>query len=466
MTKEAYQEQKSSYSFLRQVVDTCADCDTCRFLMDESCLFFPELYRLYDREKQTGLPPAEKDLHRLADLCTLCVLCPCTDIRAGIVRSKIARVREKGLPLGARLLADLQNVGRWSRGFPGLFNTMCNAPGAAKTLKRLAGIARDRELPRLPKEDFFSWANRKGLASQPAGNPKAAYFAGCTAAYLFPEVAGAAVAVLKKNGIAVYVPPQQCCGMPTLLEGEYGLTRTRVSKNLQSLLIAAKSGCDLVCSCPTCGFFMKDLLEEGAYYSRAYQESVNAGEDEIRIPDKREGINRHVSLQKSVYGKILKDDSCFSDIDPLARISLSEKIRDMGQYLEHLHEKGRLDTNFGPANARMAYFAPCHQREQNIGSPYESLLFLIPGLEISRVGGAMDCCGMGGSLGFKEGFHEESIRLGSRLAEKIRAASPEAIVTECLSCRLQFRHLLPEIRVFHPLEILKKAYDKKEDQYD
>ncbi len=466
MTKEAYQEQASSCSSVRQVIDACADCDTCRFLMDESCLFFPELYRLYDREKETGQPPSEKDLHRLADRCTLCGLCPCPDIRAGIVRSKIARVREKGLPTSARLLADLQNVGRWSSGFQGLFNSLARAPGADKTLKRLAGIARDRELPRLPKEDFFSWANRKGLATQPAGNPKAAYFAGCTAAYLFPEVARAAAAVLEKNGIAVYVPPQQCCGMPTLLEGEDRLTRRRLNNNLQALLDTAESGCDLVCSCPTCGFFMKVLLKEGAYYSRAYQESVNAGEDEIRIPDKRSDINRHLSLQKSIYGKIFKDDSCFSDIDPLARISLSEKIRDMGQYLNHLHDKGGLDTDLRHVNARMAYFAPCHQREQNMGSPYESLLSLIPGLDISRVGGAMDCCGMGGSLGFKESFHEESIRLGRRLAEKIRAAAPEALVTDCLSCRLQFQHLMPEIRVFHPLEILKTAYDKKEDEND
>ncbi|MBS3754075.1 MAG: hypothetical protein KGY56_00065 [Desulfobacterales bacterium] len=466
MTQEAYQEQTSSCNFVRQVMDACADCNTCRFLMDESCLFFPELYRLYDKEKETGQPPAEKELHRLADMCTLCGLCPCPDIRADIVRAKIARAQEKGLPAGVRLLADVQNVGRWGCRLPGIYNALLRAPGAARTLKHLAGIARDRELPRLPKEDFFFWANRKGLTGLPSGNPKAAYFAGCTAAYLFPEVARAAVAVLKKNGIAVYVPPQQCCGMPTLLEGEDSLTRRRVNKNLQALLDAAESGCDLVCSCPTCGFFMKVLLQEGAFYSRAYQESVNAGEDEIRIPDKRAGINRHVSLQKSVYGKILKDDSCFSDIDPLARINLSEKIRDMGQYLDHLHDKGYLDTNFCPVNARMAYFAPCHQREQDMGSPYEKILALVPGLEIKRAGGAMDCCGMGGSLGFKESFHEASIRLGRRLAEKIRAAAPEAIVTECLSCRLQFRHLMPEIRVFHPLEILKKAYDKKEDEND
>jgi len=459
LNKEESQEQTSFRSILGQVMDACADCDTCRFLMDETCLFFPELYRLFDREKETGTPPAEEELNRLAYMCTLCGLCPCPNIRSDIVRAKIARVRENGMPFGGRILADVKNVGRCGSLFPALINTVIKTGPAAKTAKRFAGIAKERKLPQLPAEDFFSWARKKGLTRIPENNPKAAYFAGCTAAYLFPEVARAAVAVLEHNGIAVHVPPQQCCGTPTLVEGAEEPTRGRVRKNLLHLLDAAASGCDLVCSCPTCGFFMKVLLKEGAYYSEAYQQSVNAATDEIRIPDLRKGGREgHFSLQKSVYGRLLKDNPVFSDIDPLARISLSEKLSDIGQYLENLHQQGRLDTHMGAVEAQMAYFAPCHQREQNMGSPYEKLLKLAAGLELKRVGGAMDCCGMGGSLGFKKDFHHPSIRLGQRLLNKIRAVSPQALVTDCLSCRLQFRHLMPDLPVFHPLEILKMAY--------
>ncbi|MCX5880442.1 MAG: heterodisulfide reductase-related iron-sulfur binding cluster, partial [Deltaproteobacteria bacterium] len=79
-------------------------------------------------------------------------------------------------------------------------------------------------------------------------------------------------------------------------------------------------------------------------------------------------------------------------------------------------------------------------------------------LEIVRVGSALDCCGMGGSLGFKENFYEKSIELGRPLFRKILAAAPEAIITDCLSCRLQFEHLLP-YDVFHPLEVLSRAYE-------
>ena len=41
----------------------------------------------------------------------------------------------------------------------------------------------------------------------------------------------------------------------------------------------------------------------------------------------------------------------------------------------------------------------------------------------------MDCCGMGGSLGFKKGFHKASVSLGIPLTEKIRAAAPELVVS-------------------------------------
>jgi glycerol-3-phosphate dehydrogenase subunit C len=142
----------------------------------------------------------------------------------------------------------------------------------------------------------------------------------------------------------------------------------------------------------------------------------------------------------------------------LDRMALSKKLMDMGEYLDRLYDKKRLNLHFGKLGGRMVYYAPCHQREQGIGSPYEKLLALIPGLTIKPVGSAMDCCGMGGSLGFKKDFHEASVNLGKPLMHKIQAAEPTAIITDCLSCRLQFQHMLP-FPVYHPLEIISGAYE-------
>ena len=39
----------------RAVVEACADCDICRYLMEDTpCRVFPEIYRLYDKEAEKG----------------------------------------------------------------------------------------------------------------------------------------------------------------------------------------------------------------------------------------------------------------------------------------------------------------------------------------------------------------------------------------------------------------------------
>ena len=59
----------------RGVIDRCADCDVCRHLMDISCLLFPELFRLFDREKETftyiEIVPEPPDLLKKVNHCFL-----------------------------------------------------------------------------------------------------------------------------------------------------------------------------------------------------------------------------------------------------------------------------------------------------------------------------------------------------------------------------------------------------------
>lgn len=268
------------------------------------------------------------------------------------------------------------------------------------------------------------------------------------------------MAILQPYGVAVFVPPQQCCGMPTLVEGDEKTTLRRARFNLNVLLDAVRDGFDVVCSCPTCGFLMKELLGYRAYYAEAYQRKVDAGVDEIKVPDARKSAaDGFVRLKKSMYEKILNDDGYFSGFDPLERIALSENVTDVGTYLERLQPNAALNQGVGRLEGRMAYYAPCHQRELGVGSPYLDLLTKITGLRIEPVGGPFDCCGMGGSLGFKKDFHDASLRLASPLIRKIQAAAPETIVTDCLSCRLQFQHFLP-FPVLHPLEVISSALEK------
>jgi glycerol-3-phosphate dehydrogenase subunit C len=64
-------------------------------------------------------------------------------------------------------------------------------------------------------------------------------------------------------------------------------------------------------------------------------------------------------------------------------------------------------------------------------------------------------------MGFKKDFYLHSVKIASRLVTRIRSADPEMVVTDCLSCRMQFMQLLP-YEVAHPVELIKKAYENAE----
>jgi len=446
----------------RKVVNDCADCDVCRFLMDSDCLFFPELYRLYDKEIETGENITSDELRRLVERCNFCALCPCPPVRADIIEAKTQFIDRDGLIFGIRTLEDVERVARFCGAIPRLTNNFFRSKLGGNLLKKAAGIHRERHLPIFPEKNFPQWAKKHSLNIRPKNQKirKVAYFAGCTANYLFPNVPQAVVDVFQYNGFDVFYPEQKCCGMPALLEGDRQLTLEFVRFNMDRLAEAVQNEYDIVCSCPTCGFMLRNVLKEGAYYSREYQESVGADHTYLKIPTAKTSDNpggkRFELLKRNMYQGILKDDGYFSAIDPMKRIMVAKNTYDLGEYLMNLHRSGELKTDFGEVSGRMVYYPPCHLREQNIGRPYQELLSLLPGIDQESVDGSLYCCGMGGIMGFKREFHDTSIHLGNKLMNIIKDLDPEMLVTDCLSCRLQFNQLLP-YKVYHPIEILKEA---------
>ncbi|MFC1516477.1 heterodisulfide reductase-related iron-sulfur binding cluster [Thermodesulfobacteriota bacterium] len=451
-------------SIIRDVVDLCGDCDVCRYLMESTCLFFPTMYQLIDREVEAGEKITPRELRDLVDLCNFCAVCPCPNIRADIIKAKTRFVERDGLKFGIRTLENVERIGRLCGAVPKLSNFLLQNRFTVDLTKSILNIHKERKIPEFPIENFDTRARRDRLNAGfgKSQKRKVAYFAGCTGRFFFPDVPGAAVEVLKHNNIDVYYPEQQCCGMPCLLEGDRQLSLAFAEFNVERLFRAVEDGYDIVCSCPTCGYVLKDVLKAGAYYSSEYQASIGANSDHMKVhieppgPEERQFI----SLHKSTFESILKDDSYFSHIDPLKRIRVAERTFDLGEYLVDLHRADALKTTFGTISGRTVYYPPCHLREQDIGRPYLDLLGLVPGITIDRIDGAFYCCGMAGIMGYKDEFHRPSIKMGKALMEKIEELKPERLVTDCLSCRLQFNQLT-SYEVRHPIEILKEAYDNQ-----
>ena len=154
---------------------------------------------------------------------------------------------------------------------------------------------------------------------------------------------------------------------------------------------------------------------------------------------------------------MLRDEGYFAAIDGLKRIKIASHSYDLGEYLRELDRRGQFNRALTSVQGRMAYYAPCHLKEQNMGQPWAELLQLVPNISIENVGGAFDCCGLSGIMGFKKEFHAISLAMGRPLMDKIRAIDPEMLVSDCLSCRIQFNQELP-YPVMHPVEVLNNAY--------
>lgn len=462
----------------RKVIERCAGCGHCRDLMDDSsCLFMPQLYRLVDREEAGAGAITSAEMKQLLDLCNTCGICPCTPVHVWIREAKDAFVERDGLPANIRLIEDVQLLGKLGGALPRLANFVLNNGLVSKGLKRVIGIHPERKLPLFPTDGFTGWAQARGLMNMPqTSGRKVAYFAGCTARYYFPEVAIATVEVLERNGVAMYLPTQKCCGMPTLLEGDRAFTFDLARSNVEELARCVAAGFDIVCSCPTCGHLLKSMLREGAQYSQEYramvqqmahqehgnfeQVSERLTTEDAAFTGRANGASAH-GMKPSMLGltqwKMLSDQGYFAELGGANRLRVANHTYDLGEYLWEMHSAGQLKLELGAVPTHVAYFAPCHQRQQGIGQPWVNLLGLVPELRTEPVGDAFDCCGLGGIMGFKKNFHETSLGIGSRLTDKITAAAPEKVATDCLSCRLQFQQML-SYQVYHPIEMLWESY--------
>ncbi len=135
------------------------------------------------------------------------------------------------------------------------------------------------------------------------------------------------------------------------------------------------------------------------------------------------------------------DVGYFAGHDALQRLKVAVHVFELGEYLAMLDRDGALKLPSVAPSEKLGYFPPCHLREQSMGRPWLELVETAPQTDIAPVGQPMDCCGLGGIMGFKQDFHAASLAMGRGLIDRIDAAAPDRVVTECLACRMQFEQM-------------------------
>jgi Fe-S oxidoreductase len=264
-------------------------------------------------------------------------------------------------------------------------------------------------LPLIPERFFQPTANI--LPAIGKRRAKVAMLNGCVMPLLFGDVNEATVRVLRRNGCEIVFPQAQtCCGALNTHNGESVAAKAMARKNIDAFLGAGVDA--VIVNAAGCGAAMKE------------------------------------------YGHLLRDDSVHAE----RAKQFSSLVRDAGQFLGDLGLVGTL----APLNMTVTYQDPCHLvHGQRVRSQPRNLLQAIPGLKLKEMDGSDRCCGSAGIYNITHPGMSQHL-----LKEKMQSvASTEAdsVVAPNPGCMLQLRYgsreYGPDVKVYHLMELLERAYD-------
>jgi Fe-S oxidoreductase len=103
------------------------------------------------------------------------------------------------------------------------------------------------------------------------------------------------------------------------------------------------------------------------------------------------------------------------------------------------HKAGRLALDPSPLNRRALLHGHCHQKSFGAMSAVETVLRLVPGLDVTPV--ESSCCGMAGAFGYGADTVDVSLDMAElSLLPAVRKADADTlIVADGTSCRQQIR---------------------------
>ena len=324
-------------------------------------------------------------------------------------RARAQMVAEQGLPIRNRLLGRNELLGMAGSLMPSLANFALHNPVSRRLAEKLLGIAGSAPLPTWSEDGTFGAWMARTAPQRLRSEKKVVYFHGCATMYYEPYVGRATVAVLEHHGFEVIVPPQNCCGLPMLSNGEFQAATGYHHGNVARLAGFAIAGYPIIGSSTSCTLTLK---EEAPELLDFHDEQSN-------------------ELKMATW--------------------------DIFEWLSELHVAGEFRLDFQPIDEILPYHAPCQQRAHRIGKPALELLALIPGLDVRE--SLAPCCGIAGTYGYKSEKYAVAMDVGEELFEFVREQGSEAEYTACDSetCRWQLEHgtALPSR---HPIEILAHAY--------
>ncbi|WP_432092834.1 FAD-binding and (Fe-S)-binding domain-containing protein [Streptomyces sp. bgisy100] len=253
----------------------------------------------------------------------------------------------------------------------------------APLLKRLGGIAAERDVPRFADETFLAWFRRRTPEGSGERGPVVLWTDSFNN-HFSPEVLRAGVRVLEHAGYRVQVPDgTQCCGLTWITTGQLGVARRIGRRTIRALGPAVEAGAPVVGLEPSCTAALRTDLPE------------------------------------------LLDD------DPTARAVAGATVT-----LAELLTQDAPDWQPPQVAARSISQTHCHQHA-TAGFDADGALLHRMGVDNTVL--PSGCCGLAGNFGFERGHYEVSVAAGEQvLLPAVRSAPAGTVVlADGFSCRTQ-----------------------------
>jgi FAD/FMN-containing dehydrogenase/Fe-S oxidoreductase len=306
---------------------------------------------------------------------------------------------------------SMGRIGEWAplaASAPGLVNVLSGSSFFSSLLKRLAGIAPQRGLPRFAPRSFRSQFRRLQVSRRdPAREPgvrtrdPVLLFADTFNNYFRPQSAMAAVRVLEHAGYRVETPRRRlCCGRPYYDFGMLDRAKRALEEVLADLAPRIESGIPLVVLEPAC-----------------------------------------LSVFRDEMAQLLPGDERAARLARQAR-SLAELLGERG-------------WQPGALGGRAVLHGHCHQKAL-WGTSRDAKLLAAARLEVEAPDSG--CCGMSGAFGMKPETYEASVRIAQlSLLPSLQGISPETlVVADGFSCREQIEGLAGR-ETLHLAEVLART---------
>ncbi len=368
---------------------------------------------------------ASDEMAETLKLCVSCKACrrECptgVDMARMKIEVQAARAAKHGLSWHDRLVGYLPRYAPYAARRPWAFNARDRSGLLRKASEIFTGFSARRSLPKWRADiyrDRSDW--RYGAAAAGDITRDVVLFADTFNRYFERENLDAALRVLAAAGYRVHaLLPNDgdqrplCCGRTFLSVGQIAEAKREMERTLAALAPYVARGMPVIGLEPSCLLTFRD------------------------------------ELPALIKGKA---------VDELAANALL-----LEEFLDREQAQGRLALPLGPLPRRALLHGHCHQKAFDAMGAVESVLRLIPELNVEPV--ESSCCGMAGSFGYDASTIEVSLKMGElSLLPAVRKAPPDAlIVADGTSCRHQI-HDGTKRAALHVARVLEMSLDAAAD---